>query len=277
MAGASEATSIWDSEENAASYAAFAANFPMYQQTSRDLVRLARLGPDAAVVDLACGTGATTREILAVLGPGGRVTGVDRSAAMLSVAASSVTDPRVSWVRASAEEFDQAVPGPAAAVICNSAIWQTDFVATVRAAHAALVSGGSFVFNIGSEFLRPAADTAGVIAEFPLMTLMRQIAADEYGWSPPGQPTQRKPRLSKEEIGQILAAAGFSVRHLGWLDYEQDPASQQAWLRIPSFTDRQLPGLGYQERMAVLDEAERRLGPPQPEVSRWLAVAATAS
>jgi ubiquinone/menaquinone biosynthesis C-methylase UbiE len=73
--------------------------YPRYRETSRDLIALALPSADAsfadaAVVDLACGTGVTTCEILAVLGQDGRVTGVNKSAAMLEVAASSTTDAR---------------------------------------------------------------------------------------------------------------------------------------------------------------------------------------
>jgi ubiquinone/menaquinone biosynthesis C-methylase UbiE len=83
---------------------------------------------DAAVLDLACGTGATTREILATLGSDGRVTAVDNSAAMLRVAAKSTADPRVTWIHARAESVGQHAIQPVGAVICNSAIWQTDFL-----------------------------------------------------------------------------------------------------------------------------------------------------
>ncbi len=273
MTDATPPKSTWDSDANAARYAAFASEFPMYSETSRDLVRLAALAPDAAVVDLCCGTGATSQEILAVLGPDGRITGVDRSAAMLAAAARSVPNARVSWVRSMAEDFDRAVPGPADAVICNSAIWQTDFASTARAAHTVLRPGGVFVFNFGSEFLQPDGDTPSSDADFPLMTAMRQVAAVDYGWVPPAGSTRRRPNLSRRELGDLLTTAGFAVRHTGWLEYEQSPESQQAWLRVPSFTDRQLPGLPYEARMAVLDKAWARVGPPQLDVSRWLAVA----
>jgi SAM-dependent methyltransferase len=270
-------TSAWDSDDNAARYAEFAAEFPMYRETSRDLVRLAGLAPDAVVIDLACGTGATTAEILAVLGPGGRVTGVDRSAAMLAVAARSVADARVSWVRAKAEEFDKALMWPADAVICNSAIWQTDFAATARAAHAALMTGGDFVFNIGGEFVHSDTDPPGSVKEFPLIAVMRQIAADEYGWSPPADSTWRRPRLTRSGVEQKLHTAGFVIRHSGWVEYERTAESERAWLEVPVFTDGRLPGLPYQARMAVLDKAYQRLGLAPPGMSRWLEVAATAA
>lgn len=109
---------------------------------------------DAAVIDLACGTGVTTEAILAALGPDGRVTGVDGSAAMLAVAASSVTDRRVTWIHARAENLDQGMVGLAHAVVCNSAIWQTDLDATMRTVRNVLAEDGRFVFNVGSPFLR---------------------------------------------------------------------------------------------------------------------------
>src|SRR5260370_40502375 len=88
----------WGEDDNPRHYDAYARDYPSYRETSRDLIALALPSADAgaadaAVLDLACGTGATSREILAVLGPDGRVTGVDKSAAMLKVAANSTTRP----------------------------------------------------------------------------------------------------------------------------------------------------------------------------------------
>ena len=119
-------TDSWAQDDNPRHYDAFAREYPNYSQTSRDLIAHAQPAPDAVAVDLACGTGITTREILAVLGPHGTVTGVDKSAAMLEVAASSVSDPRATWIQARAETVDQHVPRPADVVICNSAIWQSN-------------------------------------------------------------------------------------------------------------------------------------------------------
>lgn len=252
----------------------------MYAQTSRDLVRLAGLLPDATVIDLACGTGATSQQILAVLGPDGRVTGVDRSAAMLAVAATVVPDGRVTWVQAAAEEFDQLVTGPANAVICNSAIWQTEFARTVAAVGAVLAADGIFAFNIGIDFVRgagpdPSADRHG--DEPDLMATMQNIAAADYGWSPPastaGAGAGRR-HLSQDEIEQVLRDEGFAAVRTQWVDYEQSPGSLRAWLTVPAFTDRRLPGLSYETRMAVLDKAYEQLGRVDAGVSRWLTVAA---
>jgi hypothetical protein len=85
---------------------------------------------------------------LAVLGPGGRVTGVDKSAAMLKVASTFIRDPRATLIQARAESVDQHVTGPVDAVLCNSAIWQTDVAATATAVRAAMKAGRRFAFNV---------------------------------------------------------------------------------------------------------------------------------
>src|SRR5258708_40071988 len=94
----------WGEDDNARRYDAFARQYPMYRQTSRDLIALARPSSTATVLDVACGTGATTAEVLAVLGPDGRVIGVDGSAAILAIAAQSTADRRRPRSRTSAHE-----------------------------------------------------------------------------------------------------------------------------------------------------------------------------
>jgi SAM-dependent methyltransferase len=267
---------IWGADDNARRYDEYARQYPNYRDTSRDLIALA-LPPgdagvaDAAVLDLACGTGATTHEILAVLGPHGRVTGVDQSAAMLAVAASSTTDSRVSWIHARAESVDQHVTGTVDAVLCNSAIWQTDLAATAKAARAVLNAGGRFAFNVPVNFLGDAAsDTPG--DRFPsLLSEMRAIAEDDYGWAPPAKiPGRARQLLTRESICRALEAAGFDLELATEVSHLASAAAARAWLSIPIFTRDRLSGLSYAERMRVLDKAYERLGPGQTERGQWL-------
>lgn len=60
----------WGEDDNPRRYDAYAREYPSYRETSRDLIAVALPSADAGrvdavVLDLACGTGATTREILA--------------------------------------------------------------------------------------------------------------------------------------------------------------------------------------------------------------------
>lgn len=141
----------WGDPATARAYAAFAQRDAMYRETSRDLVRLAEVHGDQVVVDLACGTGVTTEEVLTVLGPSGQVFALDSSPAMLGQARAAIDDPRVHWIEAPAEALAKTV-GAADVVVCNSAIWQTDMAAVFAAVGRILAPGGRFVFNIGRRF-----------------------------------------------------------------------------------------------------------------------------
>lgn len=269
------ADDFWAEDDNPRRYDAYAREYPGYRETSRDLIALALPSADAgiadaAVLDLACGTGATTREILAVLGPDGRVTGVDKSSAMLEVAASSTTDPRATWIQARAESVDQHVTEPADALICNSAVWQTDFAATAMAVRAVLRAGGRFAFNVPVDFLGDGG-SHGSRERYPsLLSEMRAIAERDYGWTPAnGAPGRVRQRLTQESICRSLAAAGFDVEQVTEVTHQDSAESQRAWLSIPIFTRDRLGGLPYEDRMRVLDKAYERLGPGQAERAQW--------
>jgi SAM-dependent methyltransferase len=266
----------WGVDDNARRYDAYARKYPNYRETSRDLIEVALPSadaslPDAAVLDVACGTGVTTREILAVLGRRGRVTSVDKSAAMLEVAASSTADPRVTWIQAPAETVDQQVTGPVDAVVCNSAIWQTDLAATATAVRAVIKSDGRFAFNVPTGFLDDGKDAAPGARYPSLLSEMRAIAEREYGWAPDGEkPATARQRLTRESICRTLEAAGFDVEQVLDVSYLDSAESQRAWLSIPIFTVDGLAGLRYEDRMHVLDKAYEHLGPGQAERADWL-------
>jgi SAM-dependent methyltransferase len=267
---------VWGEDDNARLYDAFARQHPIYRDTSRDLITLARLSADAAVLDLACGTGVTSREILAALGPGGTVTGADGSAAMLAVAARATADPRVTWIQTSAENIDRHVTGPVDAVVCNSAIWQTDLAVTAAAVRNLLAAGGRFVFNTGAGYLGQQKDPNFGDDRPSPVSIMRDIAAQDYGWRPPdpAAPPSRRPRPTREFICRCLDSAGFDIEQVAEFTYHPDAGAERAWLSVPVFTNCYLPGLPYQDRMQVLAKTYARLGTSQPEPSRWVAFAA---
>jgi SAM-dependent methyltransferase len=278
MAACGPDADIWGEDDNARLYDAFARQHPIYRDTSRDLITLARLSADAAVLDLACGTGVTSREILAALGPDGTVTGADGSAAMLAVAAQATADPRITWIQAPAETIDRHVTRPVDAVVCNSAIWQTDLAMTAAAVRTLLAAGGRFVFNTGTGYLGQQKDPNFADDRPSPVAIMRDIAAQNYGWRPPepAAPPSSRPRPTRESICHCLDSAGFDIEQVAEFTYHRDAGAERAWLSVPVFTKYYLPGLPYQDRMHILAETYARLGTSQPEPSRWVAFAAQA-
>lgn len=56
-----------------------------------------------AVLDIACGTGVLARQVLSIVGPQGRVVGVDPAPGMLAAAAE--VEPGIEWIAGSAEDL----------------------------------------------------------------------------------------------------------------------------------------------------------------------------
>ena len=69
----------------------------LFEQWAEPIVDRIAPEPSSHVVDLACGSGLIVRHLVGRLGASGRVHGVDADEAMLTYAASTVDDGRVSW------------------------------------------------------------------------------------------------------------------------------------------------------------------------------------
>src|SRR5689334_16505163 len=73
------------------------------QPLSDALFAAAQLQPGEQVLDIGCGTGPTTRQAAALVGPTGRVTGVDITSEMLSAASVTPAAPSsapIEWLLA---------------------------------------------------------------------------------------------------------------------------------------------------------------------------------
>lgn len=73
------------------------------------------------ILDIGCGTGNLTDAIIRRLSPTGRVTAIDLSSVMISVAQTKVVDPRISWVCGAVEQL-AIEPGTLDRIFCYS-VW----------------------------------------------------------------------------------------------------------------------------------------------------------
>lgn len=120
-----------------------------------DLVaRVVALAPQR-MLEVACGTGAVTRRLLAKLPAGTQLVATDLNQAMIDEAQRRTPDdPRIEWRVADgtalpfgAGEFD--------AVVCEFGImFFPDKAAGLRSARSVLKPGGRFLFNVWSDFSR---------------------------------------------------------------------------------------------------------------------------
>lgn len=265
----------WDDAATARAYAEFCARHRMYADTSADLVRLAAIEGDATVVDLACGTGQTTKAVLDVLGSGGTVHAVDGSAAMLAEAKRFIHDQRVRWHHLPAELLAEMVgpeAGGADVVVCNSAIWQTSMAETFVAIAAVLRPGGRCAFNIGRQFMMMPFTAEEQRPPHPsLHDIANAIAVLDHDHV--GGMRRGGPPLSAERVEGLLREAGLELERTEELRYPDTVARQVGWLSIPIFGRQFLPGLDDRVRADVLRQAAARVkGDPPP--ARWMAFVA---
>jgi ubiquinone/menaquinone biosynthesis C-methylase UbiE len=122
---------------------------PGYPQRAQRLraVRALGLRAGATVIDIACGTGLNFALIEEVIGPGGRIVGVDLTDAMLAQAQDRIE--RNGWSNVSLVQADAAVfdfPAGVDAIVSTYALTQVPECAEVIArGAAALAAGGRWV------------------------------------------------------------------------------------------------------------------------------------
>jgi len=263
----------WDEDTTAEAYAAFTRAFPMYSATSRDLARRADLTDSRLVVDLCGGAGATAEAILEHVPIDAQVISLDNAAAMQRVGLRTLSDPRLTWVTAPAEDLADHVPGAVDAVVCNSAIWKTDVPQVFAAVHRVLRPGGRFVFNVGGGFAGVRhPDETNVRTGPSLNTLIRQVAARDHGYAPPPA-AEPAPKLPLDKIADHLSVAGLNVHDTEVVAQRSTMAEKKAWLSIPVFA-RPDGDFTHAQRMDILDKAYSLTTPDTPTVTSWLVVVA---
>jgi SAM-dependent methyltransferase len=264
----------WDDDSTAEAYAAFTRDYPMYNATSRDLAHRARLTNSRLVIDLCGGAGATAAAILELAPAQTRVISLDNAAAMQRVGRRTLTDPRLSWVTAPAEDLADYVPaGGADAVVCNSAIWKTNTRAVFAAVHRVLRPGGRFVFNIGGGFAGVRHDDESITsAGLSLNRLIRQVATRDYGYIP-SPADHAPPKLPVEAVTEHLSAAGLTVLDTEVVAQRGTMAEKKAWLSIPVFA-RPDGHFTHAQRMEILTKAYALTSPDAPTVTSWLVMVA---
>lgn len=176
---------------------------PGYPQRAQRLraVQALRLRPGARVVDVACGTGLNFALIQKLIGPDGRIVGVDLTDAMLAQAHDRVQKNgwrNVSLVQSDAVEFE--FPTEVGAILTTYALTQVpDCAAVIAHGAAALVEGGRWVVldlkvparlprrlaQVGTAAVRPFASIDQWIARRPweAIRLAMQEELDDFSWT----------------------------------------------------------------------------------------------
>lgn len=171
----------------------------LFEPYARDLAsRLADL-KSGSLLEIAAGTGAATRELVASL-PGVRVLATDLNEGMVRVGASRVAGSSVIWQQADAQKLPFESSSVNAVVCQFGVMFMPDKVAAHREAHRVLVAGGRYLFNVW-----------GRLADNPLSEVVSRAVEALFPEDPP-RFFERTPfgHFDAAVIRAQLETAGFS-------------------------------------------------------------------
>lgn len=166
-----------------------------HDRIARKLVELAKVSPNATVLDIATGTGMVAMYVASKLGPSGSLVGIDISEGMINIAKSKIPDSLINNVHFELGD-GEALQFPLESfdlVLCGSAfIWMNDLHSTLTHWKTRLKPNGRVGLNAFSE----NAFVTGMVTQKVLI---------KYGVSY----LMSKPTGSVEKCHELLERAGF--------------------------------------------------------------------
>ena len=240
----------WNSLLNAEIYDRFTRDHAVYDWLNQHIVTLAQLGSARCILDLACGTGATTAACLREMAPRAELVGIDASASMVGVAHGYSIDPRVRFeVMAAAdahrlpERFDR--------IVCCAAFWQFPSRRDVfRALAACTEPGARMVFNIPAERVQ-GQETPVHPIQTALITEIQRESGRHFG----GEPVRVDPAL----LAADARACGFEQVEQKRLVYQGPQGELLDLISIPAMIGPLTEGLDDDARERLLQRLRERV------------------
>jgi len=240
-------SSPWRGWRNAEIYDQFVRDQRIYSLLNEKLVEEAGLGRAERVLDLGCGTGATTRACLVRLPAESEIVGVDASLEMVEFARAATLDPRARFEVVRAGRVEDVLDPGFDRVVCNAAFWQFPDQRQVLAALAQIaVPSARMVFNVPAE--RVLGEPAPV---HPFQVALARAIEEATG-----RPFNLSPvQLDPERVVAWAGETGWRLLDLGRHSWSIRQAELIELMHIPAMIDPLTPGLSDAERESLLDSA----------------------
>jgi len=192
------------------------AGLDFYTEVNAATLDLAEIGKHASIVDLSCGTGAISKQILERLEDAKDtvIYAIDHSASALRDAKENIgdkTDAAVKYVQGEVQNLSDLLGDKVDSVVYFNAIhYVPDKAALLKMIREAIKPGGTFVFN--SSFFKGAhPPETDAFARKWMMKSLRKLKR-EYGLRPvKSDKTEARQQLTPEEYTELLSEGGFEI------------------------------------------------------------------
>jgi len=239
-------------QSSPAQYKSFEERYGFFQRLNGELLSSMGLPPDAGILDIGCGTGASSVQILAAL-PRSRVWGLDNSPAMLETARNTFGESeRLTFVEGDAASLSDHFDFSFDAIIYSASIFLIpDYQRSLSQAWNLLKPSGS----LGLSFMDGLYDSQGN----NLFTLADQEAKTGV--------SIRKP-VNLAEFQAFFEATFSSCR--SWNeDFLLSEELLREFFSIPAMSAGLFPGIPYEERVARVALLFDRM-PASSRMFRWM-------
>jgi SAM-dependent methyltransferase len=229
-------------DESALLYERFERKYGLFRDLTRRLAYACGIEPGMNVIDVGCGTGASSSMLAVMVAPKGRVTGVDFSRDMLDVARDRLKNiPNAEFILADAETLDECIDTPVDSVLFNATIFLIP--ATSRAlesAHGILKKGGIVGMNYLTGIFDGGRDDG--------VELFRWAGDQALDFAPYGRGI-----ADMKSLPRLLEEVGFGHIREGTVTERMPLEEVRDFYGIPAQSAGLYPRTPYGERLGLLD------------------------
>ncbi len=267
--------SLWHEKDNAEAYHRYTKKFPMYHNESKELVDLADIRKGMTILDLACGTGVSTKEILKKLGETGKIYAVDFSEAMLNLAKKEIKNKNVVFIKSLAQKIDEVISEKVDRIICNGAFWLINKPETLKAMANILKDDGKLVFNMPGQIFKFDEKNKQKLILSSLSQIMTEIAVKKYGLDF-NKFSNKLTRAShdfssfKKSIKDFFVIESFKIS-----EHKRSMGEIYEFQKIPVITRRFSEQLGYEKSIELLNKAYALIDKKKNHNDKWIHFVAT--
>jgi len=254
---------VWRGWNNAEVYDRFVNDHRIYRSLNQKMVELADLAEARHVLDLACGTGATTMACLRVLDMDADLIGVDASKEMVEVARANTLDPRARFKIGAAASVHELMECEVDRVVCNAAFWQFPAAGPVLASLAKIMSPGArFVFNVPAE--RVKGERASI---HPYQLALARSLESRSGKCFDASSVTL---MSRDRVAGRAEENGFLLNRSERYVYTGPQRELMELMTIPAMIGPLASGLSEKQRDEALREARNRSDPEEQVEIPWI-------